>query len=174
MTILHRTYATELHVREDDRVIAGTVIPYGTPATITEHGRTYVETFAPGAFAADVPRAADVELTALHPRSGEVLPIGVTMALVDTPAGLDGEWRISETEFGNDVLTLVRDKAVRSLSAGFAEGRNQWHTRDAVTRLTATLDHVAVVRRGAYPGARLRAAQHRGDPLQLIARLRLT
>ena len=171
--ILHRTFTTDLHVRDDDRIIAGTVIPYNTPATITEGGKTYIETFAPGAFAADVTRAADVELTALHPRSGEVLPIGVTVALTDTPTGLDGEWRISETEFGSDVLTLVRDRAVRALSAGFAELTNHWHTRDSVTRVTATLDHVAVVRRGAYPAARLRAAEHRGDPLQLIARLRL-
>jgi hypothetical protein len=59
-------------------------------------------------------------------------------------AGLDGEWRVSETSFGDEVLTLVRDKALRSLSAGFSEGRNRWHTRDRVTRLTATLDHAAL------------------------------
>lgn len=104
-----------------------------------------------------------------------MLPIGVTLTLTDTPTGLDGEWRISETEFGNDVLTtLVRDKALRSLSAGFSEGRNQWHTRDHVTRVTATLDHAAIVRRGAYPNARLRGSQPRRDPLQLIARLRMS
>ena len=72
------------------------------------------------------------------------------------------------------MLTLVRDKALRSLSAGFAEGRNRWHTRDRVTRVTATLDHAALVRRGAYPGARVRGG-HQGDhpdPLLLLARLR--
>ena len=79
---------------------------------------------------------------------------------------------MSETSFGDEVLTLVRDKALRSLSAGFAEGRNRWHTRDRVTRLTATLDHAALVRRGAYPGARLRGTRPAGDPLQLLARLR--
>jgi len=174
VTILTRTFATDLHVREDDRVIAGTLVPYGVPAQVTEYGKTYTEDFAPHAFAADVGRAGEIELTALHPRSGDVLPIGVTLTLTDTRTGLDAEFRISETEFGNDVLTLVRDKALRSLSAGFAEGRNQWHTRDHVTRVTATLDHAALVRRGAYPNARLRGAQARTDPLQLIARLRST
>jgi HK97 family phage prohead protease len=174
VTILHRTFTTDLHIRDDDRTIAGTLVPYSTPTTISEYGRTYTEEFAPHAFAADVPRASDIELTALHPRSGDVLPIGVTLSLTDTPAGLDAEFRISDTEFGNDVLTLVRDKALRSLSAGFAEGRNEWHTRDRVTRLTASLDHAALVRRGAYPNARLRGAQPRHDPLQLIARLRLS
>jgi HK97 family phage prohead protease len=172
MTILTRTFAAELHVRDDDRVIAGTLVPYGVPTQVTEFGKTYTEDFAPHAFAADVGRASEIELTALHPRSGDVLPIGVTLTLTDTPAGLDAEFRISQTDFGDDVLTLVRDKALRSLSAGFAEGRNQWHTRDHVTRVTATLDHAALVRRGAYPNARLRGAQPRVDPLQLIARLR--
>ena len=160
---------------EDDSscAVPGTLVPYGVPAQVTEYGKTYTEDFAPHAFAADVSRAGEIELTALHPRSGDVLPIGVTLTLADTATALDAEFRISETEFGNDILVLVRDKALRSLSAGFSEGRNQWHTRDHVTRVTATLYHVAVVRRGAYPAARLRAAERRRDPLQLIARLRL-
>jgi phage head maturation protease len=79
---------------------------------------------------------------------------------------------VSETEFGTEVLTLVRDKALRSLSAGFTEGRNRWHTRSRVTRLTATLDHAALVRRGAYPTARLRAAQTQPRLLLPLARMR--
>ncbi len=171
-----RTLNTELHVREDDRVITGTLVPYGTPTTVVENGKRYVEDFAPGAFAGDMVRAADVELTALHPRSGAELPIGITVSLTDTPTGLDGEWRVSETTFGDEVLTLVRDRALRSLSAGFAELTNRWHTRDRVTRLTATLDHAALVRRGAYPGALLRGAGQDGLPtntdLLLLARMR--
>ena len=172
--ILTRTFTGDLHVRDDDRVITGTLVPYGQPVQVREYGRTYTEDFAPGAFAADVDRASEVELTALHPRSGADLPIGITLSLTETPTGVDGEWRISETEFGTEVLTLVRDRALRSLSAGFSEGRNKWHTRDRVTRLTATLDHAALVRRGAYPTARLRGAEGVGDPLQLLARLRLS
>jgi len=171
--ILTRTFTSELHVRDDDRVITGTLVPYGEPVQIREYGKTYTEDFAPGAFAADVARANEIELTALHPRSGDQLPIGITLSLTDTLAGLDGEWRVSETSFGDEVLTLVRDKALRSLSAGFSEGRNRWHTRDRVTRLTATLDHAALVRRGAYPNARLRGAEGATDPLQLLAHLRL-
>ena len=170
-----RTLAGELHVRDDDRVITGTLVPYGVPTRVTEHGRTYTEDFAPGAFAGDVARAGEVELTALHPRSGAELPIGVTVALTDTAAGLDGEWRISETSFGDEVLTLVRDRALRGLSAGFAELTNRWHTRDRVTRLTATLDHAALVRRGAYAGALLRGADPtdpRSTDLLLLARMR--
>jgi HK97 family phage prohead protease len=168
-----RTLATELHVRDDSREIVGTLVPYGQPATVTEYGKTYTETFAPGALAADVARAGEVELMALHPRTGAEMPVGITVELTDTPTGLDGRWRISETEFGSDVLVLVRDKALRFLSAGFVEGRNLWHGRDRVTRVTASLDHAALVRRPAYTGARLRGAQGQHDPMQLIARMRL-
>jgi HK97 family phage prohead protease len=167
--ILTRTFTSDLHVRDDDRVITGTLVPYGVPVQIREYGKEYTEDFAPGAFAADVARAGEIELTALHPRSAAELPIGITLSLTDTPAGLDGEWRISETEFGTEVLTLVRDKALRSLSAGFTEGRNRWHARDRVTRLTATLDHAALVRRGAYPTAKLRGADTASAPLLRLA-----
>ena len=118
-------------------------------------------------------RAADVELCALHPRSGDVLPVGITTAFTDTAAGLDGEWEILPTEFGSDVLTLIRAKAVRYLSAGFVEGRNRWHSRDAVTRVTASLDHASVVRRPAYPNARLVPLRASTTLRQLIARMRL-
>ena len=64
--ILTRTYSTELHVRDDDRVISGTLVPYGQPVQIREYGRTYTEDFAPGAVGADVDRASEIELTALH------------------------------------------------------------------------------------------------------------
>src|SRR5215216_631741 len=85
--ILTRTFTSDLHVRDDDRVITGTLVPYGEPVRIREYGKTYTEDFAPGAFAADVARANEIELTALHPRSGADLPIGVTLTLTDTPTG---------------------------------------------------------------------------------------
>jgi HK97 family phage prohead protease len=174
--VIHqRTFTTDLHLRADsDRQIAGTLVPYGVQATVTEDGVTYVEDFAPGALAGDVARAGEVGLFALHPRSGDVLPIGRTVEFTDSAAGFDGAWHISDTEFGNDVLTLVRDRALRCLSAGFSEGTNRWHNRSRVTRVTARLDHASLVGRGAYSDARLRAevAAARPDPLLLLARLR--
>jgi phage head maturation protease len=172
MSTLLRSWSTELHYREDDGTLTGCIVPYGVPATVIEHGRRYVEDFAPGSLAGDVGRAGEIELTMLHPRSGRDVPVGITTALQDTPTGLDGEWQVLDTEHGRDALTLVRAKAMRFLSAGFAEvpGGNRWHSRDRVTRTLATLDHVAVVRRGAYAGAMLRTGAP--DPLLLAMRLR--
>jgi phage head maturation protease len=174
-----RTFTTDLHVRDGDgRVIAGCLVPYGVTTTVTEDGVTYVEDFAPHSLAEDVGRAGELALYATHPRSGDVLPIGPTVELLDLPTGLDGAWRISETDFGDDVLALVHDRALRCLSAGFVEvpGGNRWHTRSRVTRVRARLDHAALVSKGAYADARLRAetAAARPDPLLLLARLRLS
>jgi phage head maturation protease len=171
MSTLLRSWSTELHCR-DDGTLTGTVVPYGVPATVLEHGRRYVEDFGPHALAGDVGRAGEIELTMLHPRTGRDVPVGITTALTDTDAGLDGTWQVLDTEAGRDALTLVRAKALRFLSAGFAElpGGNRWHARDRVTRTAATLDHVALVRRGAYPGAMLRSGGP--DPALVAMRLR--
>jgi uncharacterized protein len=88
------------------------------------------------------------------------LPIGVTVELDDEPARLRGAWRVSDTELGNEVLALAHDRASLSLSIGFVElpDGSRWNTtRTRVERVRAALDHVAVMRRGAYPGARVTA-----------------
>jgi HK97 family phage prohead protease len=169
-----RTVATELHIR-DDRTLAGLAVPYGVVVPIAENGRRYREEFGPHSLREDMTRAGEIELTALHPRSDAELPIGVTLALDDQPDGLYGHWRVSATSFGDDVLQLVADKALRGLSVGFEEVRNHWRSRDHVVRQVARLDHIALVRRPAYATARLRAARGRTGPavpLTLVLRRR--
>jgi HK97 family phage prohead protease len=148
MTVLTRAFATKLELRDggDGRTLYGRAVPYGEEAQIG----SYTEVFVRGAFA----DAGTHVLTAMHPRHGGELPIGRSVEARDAPDGLWGVWRVSETELGNDVLALARDGVPLSLSVGFIEGRNRWNaTHTRVERLTAVLDHVAVVREGAYAGA---------------------
>jgi hypothetical protein len=50
-----------------------------------------------------------VPLTATHPRDAGTLPIGVTLAIDDRADAAWGEWRVSDTMLGNEVLlTLLR------------------------------------------------------------------
>jgi hypothetical protein len=90
--------------------------------------------------------------------------------------GLHGEWHVSDTAFGTEVLTLVRDGAITGLSVGFIEDTDRWSSdRRTVQRVRAHLDHVAVVRVPAYPAARIaavRAAQPLQRPRLAVARLR--
>jgi HK97 family phage prohead protease len=169
MTILTREFAAALQVRDggDGRTLYGVAVPYGVEASIG----SYVEVFTRGAFA----DAGTHVLTAAHPRDGAQLPIGRSVELRDMPDGLHGAWHVSETEFGNDVLTLAKDGVPLSLSIGFVEGRNRWNaTHTRVERLSAVLDHVAIVREGAYVGAAvtgLRSATD-GRPRLSLARRR--
>jgi HK97 family phage prohead protease len=163
--IEYRSLPASLEVR-DGRTIVGRAVPYGVETQIG----SYLELFNPGAFAAVEP--ASVPLTAPHPKDGGELPIGVSLAYTEHDDGLYGEWRVSETSFGDDVLALVRDGAVSGLSIGFVPdpATDVWkRERTRVERHHADLDHVAVVRSPAYADARI-VALRGARPRLAIAR----
>jgi HK97 family phage prohead protease len=87
--------------------------------------------------------------------------------------GLRGEWKVSKTELGDEVLELVRDGAISGLSIGFIADQDRWSTdKRTVQRVRAHLDHVAIVRVPAYPTARIvdvRTAQASTAPLTRLA-----
>jgi HK97 family phage prohead protease len=172
--VLYHTIPLALEVRADGdgRTIAGTVVPYGETSKVGGYG--YVESFVPGAFAGTDPAA--VPLLAQHDR--ERLPIGIGVSLTDSSTGLDGEFRVSKTRFGDDVLELIRDGALTGLSIGFlpmADGDHWSQDRTRVERHRAQLVEVSVVGFPAYDSARiasLRAALVPATPRLYLARLR--
>jgi HK97 family phage prohead protease len=144
---------------------------------VLDRGRQVVETFQRGALADADP--ARVPLMRTHPRDPGVLPIGVTVELEERDDAAWGAWKVSRTSEGDEVLELARDGVPLSLSIGFAEvpGGSRWSAdRRRVVRTRAALDHVAVVRVGAYAGAGIvgvRGAGGRpavGVPLATLAR----
>jgi HK97 family phage prohead protease len=121
---------------------------------VVDAGRLVTETFARGALAGNDP--GRVPLTATHPRDAGTLPIGVTLTIEDRDDAAWGEWHVSDTMIGNEVLALARDGVPLGLSIGFMEvaGGSRWSPdRQRVTRTRAALDHIAVVRQPAYEGA---------------------
>jgi len=174
MNVETRAFAADLQLRGDDqRTLFGVAVPYGQEARI---GPRLVEWFTRGAFKGTDP--AEVALTVTHPKDGGQLPIGRTDELADQADGLHGAWYVPDTQAGNDVLELVRNKVALQLSIGFIPlpGGDHWTAgRTRVERRAALLDHVAVVRAGAYPGARVLGLRSTGQPTPLLelARLRL-
>jgi HK97 family phage prohead protease len=151
-----RSLTTTLALRDggDGRTLVGALLPWGTEARVVDRGRLVVETFARGALAATEP--SRVPLTATHPRDAGTLPIGATLSIEERADAAWGEWRVSDTLLGNEVLALTRDGVPLGLSIGFMEvpGGSRWGAdRQRVTRTRAELDHVAVVRVPAYAGA---------------------
>ena len=162
VTVLNRAHLSDLHVRDDGRTLEGTALPYGQEADIREYGRRYIEIFAPRRLRRRRPGAAAHR----HPstRRRAALPIGVTRRAGRRADRLHGAWHVSDTELGNEVLDpRPRPGTARTLRRVRRGGRgSRWnHDRTRVERTRADLDHVAVVRRGAYPGARtaVRGAQ---------------
>jgi uncharacterized protein len=162
-----RSFTSALAVRDggDGRTLVGPVLPWGVPAQVVDRGRLVTETFTRGALEGTDP--GRVPLTATHPRDAGTLPIGVTLAIDDRADAAWGEWRVSDTMIGNEVLALARDGVPLGLSIGFAEapGGSRWSAdRQRVTRVRAALDHVAVVRVPAYQGAGVVGVRRRVAP----------
>ncbi len=169
--ILTRDYSTGLQIREegDGRTLTGLAVPWNVEARIA--GR-YVETFTRGAFADDLADPGRVPLTATHPRDGGTLPIGLTVELRDEEDGLHGDWKVSSTGLGDEVLALARDGVRLGLSVGFVPVTDRGtEARGKVERLRATLDHVAIVRVPAYSTARIAALRHAQGADALLLRL---
>jgi phage head maturation protease len=104
----------------------------------------------------------------------------VTVELEERADAAWGAWRVSKTALGDEVLELARDGVPLGLSIGFAEvpGGSRWSPdRRRVVRTRAELDHIAIVRKGAFAGAAVAAVrgepEHIARPLLLaLARLR--
>jgi HK97 family phage prohead protease len=151
-----REMNSTLHLRDDGdgRTLHGPLLPWGIPARVVDAGRLVTETFERGALAGTNP--GRIPLTATHPRDAGTLPIGRTLSIEERDDAAWGEWLVSDTMIGNEVLALARDQVPLGLSIGFAEipGGSRWNPeRTRVTRTRAALDHVAVVRVPAYAGA---------------------
>jgi HK97 family phage prohead protease len=172
--ILTRQFTSTLAVRDggDGRTLHGALLPWGTEARVLDAGRLVTETFERGALAGTDP--ARVPLTATHPRDNGTLPIGVTLAIDDRADAAWGEWRVSDTMLGNEVLALARDGVPLGLSIGFEEvpGGNRWSAdRQRVTRTRAALDHIAVVRVPAYAGAGVTGVRQQAAAAERMATL---
>jgi HK97 family phage prohead protease len=155
--VIHeRQYTSSLALRDggDGRTLVGPLLPWGREARVVDRGRLVTETFERGAFQGTDP--ATIPLTATHPRDAGTLPIGRTLTIEDRADAAYGEWLVSDTLLGNEVLALARDGVPLGLSVGFAEvpGGSRWSAdRQRVTRTRTALDHIAVVRVPAYTGA---------------------
>jgi HK97 family phage prohead protease len=169
--VLHRAYTTTLHVRDGDdgRVLYGPLVPWNVTARVLDRGRMVVEDFAAGVFEGVEP--ATVPLMATHPRDQQTLPIGVTVQLREESDALHGDWRVSRTALGDEVLELARDGVPLGLSVGFMElpGGNRWSAdRRRVTRVRAAMDHVAIVRVPAYQGAAVAGVRAADGPAMAV------
>jgi Escherichia/Staphylococcus phage prohead protease len=164
-----RAYGRQgLELRDaEQRILGGVLVPFDTPTKIGG----YTETFQRGAFADADP--ASVPLLVGHDHAA--LPVGVTLTLDEGDQALTGEWRVADTQAGEELLSLARSQVPISLSVGFRPLEDRWSPdRSRVTRIKAELGEVSAVGLGAYETAKVtsvRADEHVSAHRLTIARL---
>ncbi|MGI5192267.1 HK97 family phage prohead protease [Streptomyces sp. CA-288835] len=169
--ILHRT-AELVRADETGRTVFGLAVPYGVDTDIREHGSSYIERFAPGAFARSIDeRGSKVRLFVGH--EARRLPIGRATELREASDGLHAAFHIPATRDGDDALELVRTGVVDAFSIGFRPIRNR-QDGDVTVRTEAALIEVSLVGIPAYEGAAVAGVRTASPALSVdVARRRL-
>jgi HK97 family phage prohead protease len=166
MSDFTRAFVADIDVRSegDGRTVCGIVVPWDTPARVSDGGPTYTEVWQRGAFSKHLlERQSPVKLLSQH---DPLRPIGVSTVMREDAAGLYGEFRVSNTQFGNDQLELIRDGALDSFSIGF---RPIKHTKrgDTVTRTEAAIRETSVVTFPAFAAAQITGVRGEVDDAAL-------
>jgi HK97 family phage prohead protease len=151
-TLIRDFSGVELEIRSaakggDGRIIEGIAVPYNVLQRIDA---TLVERFVAGAFDHQIRAAHRVRFQRDH--NPDRL-LGVAVELRDDPVGLVGAFRVAKGPNGDEVLDLVEMGALTDLSVGFRERQNRREPDGSITRVTADLREVSIVREGAYGAA---------------------
>ena len=140
----------------DDGTLTGTVVPYNTPTRIG----SFREQFAPASLRFD-----DVILNRQHQRGVALARTGGGgLTLVDSAEALRASITMLDTQDGRDVMTLIRGKVLRGLSAEFKMIREEW-TGDLRTIRDAVLLGVGIVDSPQYAGATVWPRSARTPPI---------
>jgi uncharacterized protein len=166
VTIHTHTFSASLSVRDEDqggdgRTLVGLAVPYDEELEVSDFWDEYTEVFRKGAFAKTITdRAQPVPLLVAHEH--RTLPIGAATTLAETDAGLEAQFHLSATARADEVLELVRDRAISGLSIGFqpvqqrvtkGSARDPAAHRDLVERTEVNLREVSICNFPAFAGA---------------------
>jgi Escherichia/Staphylococcus phage prohead protease len=186
---VYRPVAAELEIMRaeqggsDGRTVFGILVPWNHPQRIDA---TLIEQFERGS-ADHVIQAGErgrapgglpayrMHFAREHVRQGGS-PCGRTMLLRDDAAGLYGEWRVSKTATGDELIELIKDGVYRELSVGF-RAAPQWERRmpdGTVSRTRFDPFEAAAVLRGAYADAAfVGGVRDEADEVAALSRARL-
>ena len=157
--IYRRSFRPEtLEVRAEGRTIIGTAVPFNTPTEIRDVNGTYLEQFAPGAFARTIAERGPSRVKLLLQHDMRQLPIGRAVDLREESGGLVAELRVSNTAEGDTALELVKDGTLDGLSIGFRPV-TQSRNGDVVTRTEVKLAEISLTGFPAYDSARVEAVR---------------
>jgi HK97 family phage prohead protease len=163
--LLRRTFEAEL-TPGDGRTLDVRVVPYNTPAQVSDGGPVYREEWADGSF--DDQLVAGHRLKVLmnfEHHQGFADLIGKGLSLRSAPDGLHGSFRVRETEAGDLALELVRDGILDGISLEARAKKSIRTAEGVVRRVRAHLHNVALCRTPAFADARVLAVREQPEIL---------
>jgi HK97 family phage prohead protease len=157
-----RTFPASLVARADGRTLEAIVVPYNVPTILSDNGGPrYEETWRYGAFDEQIraPGGPKVLVNVEH-EQGIRGVVGHGIQLCEKQSGLHGVFELHESEDGRKALHLVRAGLLTGLSLE-AIAQRSIRSGEAVERVKARLDAVALTRHPAYKDARVLAVRER-------------
>ncbi len=143
-------YEFEVRAEQEERTLTGVAVPYNEVINIGG----MEERFERGS----IPSVDGVKLFYGHKE-----PIGKVIRGEETEDGFVVEARISETERGNEVLTLMRDGVLNKMSVGFQPVKDR-KEEGVVVREEVALKEVSIVSFPAYKNADVLAVREDEAP----------
>lgn len=175
MTMLTR-FAPDIEVSRsgDGRTVCGLIAPFNIAATVDDGDGPYRESFTRSAFTKTIAERGDkVKFLAHHNKRTN--PLGRATLLREDASGVYGEFLVSKTQAGDEVLELVRDGVLDSFSVGFIPIRSRRNHEGVVERSEVALRETSIVAFPAYADAVVSAIREdTGSGLSIVeARARL-
>lgn len=160
-------------LRAKGRRLEGYAATFGAEARVSD----FVETIAPGAFAATLAAARDV-LALVDHDAGRVLARtrSGSLRLAEDRTGLAFDLDVPATSAGNDVLALAERGDLGGMSFAFTvdAGGDEWRGNRRTLRSVQLVEISVVSAWPAYPATTVNARSLRGPSLPLgLARRRL-
>lgn len=143
-------YEFEVRAEQEERTLKGVAVPYNEVISVGG----IEERFERGS----IPSVDGVKLFYGHKE-----PIGKVIRGEETEDGFVVEARISETERGNEVLTLMRDGVLNKMSVGFQPVKDR-KEEGVVVREEVALKEVSIVSFPAYKNADVLAVREDEAP----------
>jgi HK97 family phage prohead protease len=178
-----RTYpATDLRVVDVEanralNELHGRAVPYGEPTNVG----WYIETIRAGAFAKSIRESArGLPLLLWHDNAS--WPVGVAASWHDGDDGLDGVWRLDDSDLAQRAARQARDGFLTGMSIGFQPmpngstwdlvGDDEWNPDtgnvDRVERVEARLLETSLTPTPAYAGAGVSLVRSSEIPRQVV------
>lgn len=161
--VIRREFPAVLEPTGDGRTIDIRIVPYNTPARVSDGGQPYEEEWAPGVFDKQINAASRVLVNVEHEKGfGGVVGRGAQFR--DAEDGFDASVRVLSGPDGDKALELVNEGVLTGVSLEAIPLKSERTEAGVVRRVKARLINVALCRFPAFEAAQVLAVREEPTP----------